>query len=418
LTGQPIVRRWLPSARWLRPLAHVVAQDQDDPFATLWREAELLGVIAHGAITELGRLVLADDGDGLRAHAAGLLPASADRATFGADLTVYVAGAPSARVSALLDSAADREGRGGAVTWRFSPASVRQALDEGATGDGLAAGLAAIATAGLPQPLRYLLADVARRHGNLRLTSATSCVRSDDEALLAEVACDRRLAKLGLRLLAPTVLASDAPLDQTLAALRKAGYFPVSDDPEPTPPSRPVSAGAEPPPMSGSGPSRGPRSASCTQNRLCADPRALAARACCSSPTAPTRPEDVSPTERRLSAIAKTLSIAEIRQLAHAIDTAVTHRHRVPIRHRRHHPTRDRPTRTIRRHPLRVVRTAPGPTDLHRHPDPIRYGRLTRTPLSNRPRAQATRHAECLRRSGRSLRRVGVRQAQRRRVRR
>jgi hypothetical protein len=48
--------------------------------------------------------------------------------------------------------------------------------------------------------------------------------------LLAEIAAHRRLARLGLRLLAPTVLASAAPAEKTLASLRDAGYAPVPVD--------------------------------------------------------------------------------------------------------------------------------------------------------------------------------------------
>jgi hypothetical protein len=59
-------------------------------------------------------------------------------------------------------------------------------------------------------------------------------VCANDEALLAEVAAHRKLARLGLRLLAPTVMASSAPLDTTLAALRDAGYAPVPVGPDGT----------------------------------------------------------------------------------------------------------------------------------------------------------------------------------------
>lgn len=114
-----------------------------------------------------------------------------------------VVGAPSAQVSSLLDSCADREGRGGATIWRLSPVSVRRALDDGTTGPELEQLLSSIANAELPQPLRYLIADVARRHGSLRVSPAISVIRSEDTALLAEVAADRKLKRLGLRLLAP-----------------------------------------------------------------------------------------------------------------------------------------------------------------------------------------------------------------------
>ncbi len=295
------------AAFWLRPLAHVF--EEEIPFATVLGEAELLGVVAHGALTVLGRVLCDGDAKTLRAHASGLLPQSADRATFGADLTVYVAGAPSAGVSALLDSAADREGHGGAVTWRFSPASVRRALDDGTTGTELGQRLAEIATGDLPQPLRYLLSDVARRHGNLRLSTAVSCVRSDDVALLAEVAADRKLVKLGLRLLAPTVLASERELGEVLTTLRKAGYFPMPEDTHGQDVGR---AGTDHAPVA----LRLVRAGVVRAQPAPADPRAVAALL-----RRPASAQPESSTEQQLAELAVALTVSEIRQLAHAIDT-------------------------------------------------------------------------------------------------
>jgi hypothetical protein len=303
------------AALWQRPLVHVVAQDEHAPLATVWREAELLGLIADDTLGDLGRAVHAGNATALVKYAAALLPHSADHATFGSDLTAYVVGAPSARLSDLLDSAADRESRGGAITWRFSPTSVRRAFDDGTTGEALTAKLGEIATGPLPQPLRFLIGDVARRHGNLRLGTATTCIQSEDAALLAEVAADRKLAKLGLRLLAPTVLVSEAPVARLLAALRAAGYFPVVDvatiDPLPSgvrnrgtgthPPSRAQIRQLYPDP---------PR----------ADPHALAAELLRGG-RGKARPETATPTEQLLSQLAKSLSVPEIRQLAHAVDT-------------------------------------------------------------------------------------------------
>ena len=47
------------------------------------------------------------------------------------DLTAVVSGQPSAAAARLLAAAAVPEARGVATTWRFSPASVRSALDAG-----------------------------------------------------------------------------------------------------------------------------------------------------------------------------------------------------------------------------------------------------------------------------------------------
>jgi hypothetical protein len=141
-----------------------------------------------------------------------------------------VAGAPTAAVSQLLDSCADRESRGAAVIWRFSPVSVRRAFDRGSTGDELINALAGVAGTELPQPLSYLIRDVERRHGVLVVQPAISCVCSDDEALLVEVAAHRSLRTLGPHLLAPTVIAFQSDQTTVVAALRAAGYMPTATD--------------------------------------------------------------------------------------------------------------------------------------------------------------------------------------------
>ena len=198
--------------------------------ATTWTEAHDLGVLAQGALTPVGRALLDADPAALLAVTAGLMAPAATLGRFGSDLTVMVAGSPSAAVSALLDSCADRESRGAAVLWRFSPASVRRALDEGRSADELLAALRGIAETDLPQPLRYLIGDVQRRHGSLTVQPALCCVRSDDESLLIEVAAHRGLRSLRPVLIAPTVIAFAGAADAVLDALRTAGYMPVPAD--------------------------------------------------------------------------------------------------------------------------------------------------------------------------------------------
>jgi hypothetical protein len=210
--------------RWRAPVA---AHDADP--ARLWSEAHLLGLLAHGALSPLGRALLDGDPAALTTAAVELLPEPARRAVFQADLTAVVPGLADPPLAALLDSAADREGSGGATTWRFGEASVRRALDVGETADGLLAALREAADGALPQPLEYLIGDVARRHGGVRVR-AVSCVVHAAPALIAEIAAARALSALGLTVLAPTVLASARPAEETLTALRSAGYVPVGED--------------------------------------------------------------------------------------------------------------------------------------------------------------------------------------------
>ncbi|MGQ0574319.1 MAG: helicase-associated domain-containing protein [Pseudonocardia sp.] len=227
-----------PLARRLahrRPLLTGAPEAVAPPVRATLTEAALLGLVADGALAPLGvaaldAAVAADPTAALTAAAAGLLPAVATTATFLPDLTAVVGGAVSPALARLLDEAADAETRDTASTWRFSAAGVRRALDAGRDADSLLTALRAVADNPLPQPLEYLVRDVARRHGELEVVPAACCVVVADAALAAEVAAHRRLAPLKLRRLGDSVLASTKSATDTLAALRAAGYAPVRRD--------------------------------------------------------------------------------------------------------------------------------------------------------------------------------------------
>lgn len=198
-------------------------------------EAGLLGVTGAGALSRAGRALLDAPDDAGRddavAEALGAdLPAPVDEILLQGDLTGVVPGRPGDALEELLETAAQVESRGGAVTVRFTPASVLAALDGGLGADALLDRLAAVARGGVPQPLEYLVRDVARRHGRVRAGAASAYVRADDPALLAGLPDDPRLAGLGLRLLAPTVLVAQAGPAEVLEALRRHGLAPVAED--------------------------------------------------------------------------------------------------------------------------------------------------------------------------------------------
>ncbi|MFH8406241.1 helicase-associated domain-containing protein [Streptomyces sp. NPDC018019] len=228
---QPDLSALLDAAAWHRPLAVSDEPLAEDRATHILDEAAFLALTAHGALTPLGHALLATSpgepeplDDALR----NLLPPPLQQAHFQADLTAVVPGPPSAALAGLLNSAADRESEGHAVTWRFTPASVRRALDSGHEATALLDALSEASAAGpLPQPLTYLVQDAARAHGRMRVLPAGCCIRSDDEALLRELAAHRALQALDLRAIAPTVLVSAQPPAATLGALRGAGYAPA-----------------------------------------------------------------------------------------------------------------------------------------------------------------------------------------------
>lgn len=263
----------LARLRWERPLRG--AQTADDLRTRLARwtlsEAELLGVTGRGALSAHGRALLgerpehapaagpAGPGDKLPVHrhphrpaprealtpteqaaaaarAARLLapqlPEPLDHVLLQADLTAVAPGPLKRPLADMLGVLADVESKGGATVYRFTPGSVRRALDAGRAASDLHAFLSAHSRTPVPQPLAYLIDDVARRHGHLRVGAASAYLRCDDDALLNEILADKRSASLGLRRLAPTVLAAQSDPATLLEGLRAMGLAPAAESAE------------------------------------------------------------------------------------------------------------------------------------------------------------------------------------------
>ncbi|WP_030812934.1 helicase C-terminal domain-containing protein [Streptomyces sp. NRRL S-337] len=160
---------------------------------------------------------------------APLLPEPLDHVLLQADLTAVAPGPLQRPLAEALDVLADIESKGGATVYRFTPASVRRALDAGRSAAELQDFLSSHSRTPVPQPLAYLIDDVARKHGRLRIGAAAAYVRCDDDALLSEILADRRAAGLRLRRLAPTVLAAQTAPEQLLDGLRAMGYAPAAE---------------------------------------------------------------------------------------------------------------------------------------------------------------------------------------------
>ncbi|MFB7235770.1 helicase C-terminal domain-containing protein [Streptomyces sp. NPDC056269] len=239
--------------RWERPLRGASAADEGGDLRSRlarWAlaEAELLGLTGRGALSGPARallnLPLAEAapagalGGGVELSVAAgraatllapLLPEAVDHVLLQADLTAVAPGPLRRPLADALAVLADVESKGGATVYRFTPGSVRRALDSGQTATDLHEFLKAHARTPVPQPLAYLIDDVARRHGHLRVGAASAYVRCDDDTVLGEILADRRSASLGLRRLAPTVLAAQTDPTSLLDGLRSMGYAPAAE---------------------------------------------------------------------------------------------------------------------------------------------------------------------------------------------
>ena len=218
-TGLPSL---VARVRWVRPRRPA---DQPTLVAAAVEEATFLGLVGMGVLVPAGRALLA--GEPAAEVLAPLLPEPLDHVLIQGDLTAIAPGPLLPSLAAQLQQVADVESRGGATVYRFSSGSVRRALDAGWSAAEIHAFLTSVSRTPVPQPLSYLVDDTARTYGTVRVGYAEAFLRSDDEAALAHLVADPKAASLGLRLLAPTVVISTAPIDVLLARLRELGLAPV-----------------------------------------------------------------------------------------------------------------------------------------------------------------------------------------------
>lgn len=219
--------------RWLRPRRPAQRAE-----AVAWAvdESAVLGVSALGGLCSHGRALLGADEP--RKEAARvlepLLPEPVDHVLLQADLTAVAPGPLEHDLAHKLAMIADIESRGGATVYRFTASSVRRGFDSGWSAAEVHGFLTSSSRTPVPQPLVYLVDDVARRFGTVRVGAAGSFLRSDDEAALAELVHHPKASGLRLRRIAPTVVVSDVPVDVLLPRLRELGLAPVVEAPDGT----------------------------------------------------------------------------------------------------------------------------------------------------------------------------------------
>ena len=231
-------------------------------------EAETLGITGGGALTEAGRILarraaasLHEQDPGLSGSTSGAnsaeetggaayaeplpddetlaaletalatdLPAAVETILVQSDLTAIVPGRPAPELAALLERTSVVESRGGALTVRFTPESVRGALDVGYRAEEITQEISRYSPTPLPDSLSVLIQDAARHHGAVRVRAVSALLRVGDEATAAGLLAEPRLRDLGLDEVAPGILVATASAGQVLRELRATGLAPVTED--------------------------------------------------------------------------------------------------------------------------------------------------------------------------------------------
>ena len=199
---------------------------QDELAEWTLREAEWLGITGQGALSKFGAQFL--NGDDLSSINEDL-PKTVDHILIQSDNTAIAPGPLEHEISQALAMMAEIESRGGATVYRFTESTIRRALDHGKTGDEIKTFLTKTSKTPMPQPLEYLIADVAKKHGKLRVGNTSSFIRCEDTALISQIMNDKKLEILALRRIAPEVVICDMDATDAMRVLRECGYLPAGE---------------------------------------------------------------------------------------------------------------------------------------------------------------------------------------------
>lgn len=221
----PEINSFLALTKWRAPSRRSPGLQPDLVKWTL-REAEWLGITGQGAISKYGAAFIQGEEEiGINID----LPKPVNHILIQSDNTAIAPGRLEIDIARTLDSIADIESRGGATVYRFSETSLRRGLDHGKTGEEIREFLRKTSKTPIPQPLDYLISDVSKRHGRLRVGNTSAYIRCEDPTLISQILSDKRMEILPMRRIAPEVLVCDMDAKEIIVTLRTAGYLPAAE---------------------------------------------------------------------------------------------------------------------------------------------------------------------------------------------
>lgn len=191
---------WIPPEAW--PEAHPWDPAWPERSRMLREAARLLGLISEdGTEPEWAAPVRRGD-DPDPAALVRLLPAEVDRIFLQNDLTAIAPGPLEPALDVRLRAIAARESAAQASSYRFTAESMAHAFVAGETEESILEFLSGISLTGIPQPLSYLVAQTAQRHGLVRVSTEEETgrtrIESTDLHLIQAMSVDQSLRPLAL----------------------------------------------------------------------------------------------------------------------------------------------------------------------------------------------------------------------------
>ncbi|MDQ0728684.1 helicase-associated domain-containing protein [Microbacterium sp. W4I20] len=191
---------WIPAEEW--PSAHPWDPSWPDRSRMLREAARLLGLITEDGTEPAWAVALRRGEPADPTALVQLLPAEVDRIFLQNDLTAIAPGPLEPAADVRLRSIAARESAAQASSYRFTAESIAHAFVVGETEQSILEFLSAISLTGIPQPLSYLVAQTAQRHGLVRVSTdgetGRTRIESTDQHLIEAMAVDQSLRPLAL----------------------------------------------------------------------------------------------------------------------------------------------------------------------------------------------------------------------------
>lgn len=199
--------------------------------AKLAAHAELLGLTSKGQLQPWLRSALGQDSTAAQRAIKKFFPAHQPRVILQADLSVVAPGPLDERTENELREFVEADSIGLAAHFRISALSISYALERGHSVQQIRETLLRISQQTLPQPVEYLLNDVSKRFGRIKVIADESTggcfIRVNEPTLAIELVNDLRHRIIALRQLEPELLYSKYSVDVVYFTLRDFGHLAV-----------------------------------------------------------------------------------------------------------------------------------------------------------------------------------------------